>query len=66
VSELIAVTDFNFLPTAFLSLFRPGATTIGEGDSGFPFVITPQEDVQGGNTIFGPGYNLSQGSKHIM
>jgi hypothetical protein len=64
-SELIAVTDLDFLPTAFLSALGPGNTLIGEGDSGFPFVITPQEDVQGGNTIFGPGYNLSQGSRHI-
>jgi hypothetical protein len=63
---LIAVTDLDFLPTAFLTALGPGNTIIGEGDSGFPFVITPQEDVQGGNTIFGPGYNLSQGSRHIV
>jgi hypothetical protein len=63
---LIAVTDLDFLPTAFLSALGPGNTIIGEGDSGFPFVITPQEDAQGGNTIFGPRYNLSQGSRHII
>ncbi|CAB9497324.1 expressed unknown protein [Seminavis robusta] len=64
--ELIAVADVDFLPEAFTSALGPDNTIVGEGDSGFPFVITPEEDVSGGNTIFGPNYNLSQGSRHIL
>jgi len=43
----------------------PDRTLIGPGDLGFPIVITPEEDIFGSNTVYGPGYSLSDGPKPI-
>ena len=65
-SELVAEALLDFLPTSLSKALGPDDTVIGPGVQGFPIVITPDEDIFGGNTVIGPGYNLSAGSTPIL
>lgn len=62
---LVAVAALDFLPEAFTNALGPDRTIIGDGDTGFAFVITPIADINGGNTIFGPNYDATEGATAI-
>ena len=53
------------MPEAFTNALGPERTIIGDGDTGFAFVITPDADINGGNTIYGPNYDVTKGAKAI-
>lgn len=49
----------DFLPGDIMKSLESGNTIIGQGKGGFPIVITPETDVTGGDTVVGPGYQIT-------
>jgi HAMP domain-containing protein len=55
----------DFFPDRIIKASSKENTAVGSGDEGFVFLITPEADHLGKDTVVGPGFSLSDGGEAI-